>query len=757
MMESLVSLEKAKLRLRLTVLSAFLFWAILGIAAWWHVTSITRSPIPALSSFPIAERVSSQLAEGQGGGAAARKAATAAYARWEAAHTKKGLDGNDASSVPFFALLPPLVTGFSLKLVPLCEQALPDATSFFDWLRAKAAALRDSGRVSLPEEPRVYRSLFPGSVESEDSKEGEAKQRPAFVTDLNLLLSPAEPAASGGPGTSTSLLRVVLTDPLPGASCAAPLPNLDRAEFDLTYTVAFSSSARDAKQTDAPADAAEAFASHFVLHADSAITVAAGASDSAALSSFRRKAASSFPALAQLLRLAFFAPLDETSFRFPFFSQQDVYNPFLEPFFSRLGFVFNFLHVQSQVVPHSGIASLLKRPATPSSAWLLDLASQHRLHAVASNWQPEQIITTPTHAPAPTINFAVYRSPVPLVLKDGKPQRHVEADAGEQDRSGARTETVNGIAIPGWGGLVIASPSSAAVPASSVTRFPSDEMRQICGVWVAQLRSFFSLPDTLEDYFGEAAAPRTERAEDRWRVQVVTSRAAKQAILERAPDLENRGTSAADVVMIWTHGEKGETRSDPEKEEKILVVAQHADAGVGLWEVWRLARRVYVQLVERAVSNIRSLQTILEDQTELVVYPHVGEALQRALTFIDCSAEALQGRICSQLPADVREQLLGTQMPFMEGKQDAKGSQRGALRVPHARFLGLALALARAAFQDSLEALQEESVTGKSHFSFEFKCAIYLPVVLPFFLPLLVGFIKVFKQRRLLEKAAAAL
>ncbi|KFG55326.1 UBA/TS-N domain-containing protein [Toxoplasma gondii FOU] len=125
---------------------------------------------------------------------------------------------------------------------------------------------------------------------------------------------------------------------------------------------------------------------------------------------------------------------------------------------------------------------------------------------------------------------------------------------------------------------------------------------------------------------------------------------------------------------------------------------------------------------------------------------------QRALTFIDCSAEALQGQICSQLPEDVREQLLAPVAEKNRSSQPQKDRH-----VPPARFLGLALALARAAFQDSLEALQEESVTGQSHFSFEFKCAIYLPVVLPFFLPLFVGFIKVFKQRKLLEKAAAAL
>ncbi|KYK63625.1 UBA/TS-N domain-containing protein [Toxoplasma gondii TgCatPRC2] len=673
-MESLVSVERAKIRLRLTVLSAFLFWAALGLAAWWYVTSITRSPIPALSSFPTAERVASQLAEGsQGRGEAARrKAATAAYARWEAAHTKRRREGREASSVPpFFALLPPLVTGFSLKLVPLCEEARRDAASFFDWLQAKAASLRNSGLVSLPAEPRVYGSLFLG-LRLDEGGEGEAAQTaeptPAFVTDLNLILASADPAPPGDQGaTSTSLLRVVLAAPPRGASCACAPGDLELDEAELTYTIAFSTGSRElVEQTgDHSPEAADSFSAHFVLHSDSSISVASVHSSDGASSSFRDKAGVTFPALAQLLRLSFFSPLDEAAFRFPFSSQYDLtfwlggdplpsapqgqetreesegahaasgrrltwrfkrdgYDSFLESFFSRLSFVFNFQHMQSQVVPHSSIASLLKRPETPASPWLLDLASQHKLHAVASNWQPEQIITTPTHAPAPAINFAVYRSPVPLVLKDGKPGRRIAAS--QEAGAGARTETLNGIAIPGWGGLVIASPASTVFSDAAVTRFSSEEMRQICGVWVAQLRSFFSLPETLEDYFSGAAA---ERAADHWRMHIVASPAERQTLLARALNLEKReARQVDDVVMVWTH--RGEKQDDTE--DKVLVVAQHTDAGLGLWEVWRLARRVYVQLVERAVSNIRSLQTIIEDQTELAVYPHVGEALQVQLT-----------------------------------------------------------------------------------------------------------------------------
>lgn len=55
------------------------------------------------------------------------------------------------------------------------------------------------------------------------------------------------------------------------------------------------------------------------------------------------------------------------------------------------------------------------------------------------------------------------------------------------------------------------------------------------------------------------------------------------------------------------------------------------------------------------------------------------------------------------------------------------------------------------------QALHDESVTGQSHFKFEFKVAIYLPIVVPFFLPVLIGFLKVHKMNQVLKRATAAL
>ncbi|PFH38593.1 UBA/TS-N domain-containing protein [Besnoitia besnoiti] len=802
-MEPLISVEKAKIRLRLSVLFAFSLWALLGVAAWWRVTSVRRSPIPALVSFPISQRVASRLASpaaSEGGSGDVYKAAADVYARWEAAYKKKRrqeadepAEGAKAAASPVFALLPPLVSGFSLELVPLCGAVRPAAADFFDWLQGRAAALREAGKVSWPEDPKLYGSLFPAqeAPEGADATKGDTArgERRPFVTDLRLLFSPTDRATSlllGLEATGASLLRVALIDSAvsraSSSACASAAPERARRREDaLTYTIFFSAERAEGKK----------YASRFTLHAESAITVVAPAPSSEASTS-SAAAQRTYSALAQLLRTSFFAPLNETRFFFPFSSQydlsfwlggdsvprrlgakqtgqhrlawrfkRDVYAPFLEPFFSRLAVVFNFLHTQSQVVPHSGIASLLTPPADSASAapWVLDMASQHHLHAVASTWQPEHIMTTPTHAPAPSLNLAVYRSPVPVVLRGGKPGRKIRREPSEAATGqGTETDTVTGIAIPGWGGLAVASPVSASAPASSaIFQFPARDMQHIAGVWVAQLRTFFALPPTLADYFAEDALEGGAAGDadtGRWRVRVVGDSEERASFLDEAN--EN------DVVMLWESPREEAAHAnekDPEKANRaILVVAQHADAGVGVWEVWRLARRVYVQLVERAVSNIRSLQTIIENQTELAVQPHVGEALERALTFIDCSAEALQGRICETLPDDLHKQLLSSDVAAEAGRVlDAHATGRDARGVAPARFLGLALALARAAFQDSLEALQEESVTGKSHFSFEFKCAIYVPLAVPVLLPLVVGFMKLNKHSKQLAKAAAAL
>lgn len=380
----------------------------------------------------------------------------------------------------------------------------------------------------------------------------------------------------------------------------------------------------------------------------------------------------------------------------------------------------------SQVISLSGIKSLLKRlpsrsnefssfsSSSSSSSWMLDLASQHKLHAVASTWEPEQILTELTNAPSPEINFAIYLSPVPIVFKGRGERQKARGGGGEEeevdhhgqwDSSSDDTEeeekpdgegkkpsvkkNITGIAISGWGSLIVIPPSSSSSSpssSSSLVEIPSREMRGVCGVLIAQVRSFFSLPSTLVDYFHARRIAKDKNDEEEVILEnesqdtpheefsstMIRDETQKKVLLQslsvhlnvkkiknqaNEEEAEEEELARNSVVMIWrrTRDEKSYIRGGEEEEEKavVVVVAEHSPTGVGLWELWRLALPVYVHLVQLAVTNIRSLQRILENQTELAVPPHVGEALEVGVSiapllflfFHLCSPYAHLGRV----------------------------------------------------------------------------------------------------------------
>lgn len=142
-----------------------------------------------------------------------------------------------------------------------------------------------------------------------------------------------------------------------------------------------------------------------------------------------------------------------------------------------------------------------------------------------------------------------------------------------------------------------------------------------------------------------------------------------------------------------------------------LFAAKPRLDGLSGWELFGVARALHALLVQRTAETLENLLALVDSLPDVVVRAEIGE-----MAF---EAAAAARRACSAAE---------------------EGDLAGALTAARR---GLTLALT---------ASHDDTVVAQMYFSWEFKYAVYLPLGLPMFVPILVALVRQVKHARSLRK-----
>ncbi|SOV24020.1 conserved Plasmodium protein, unknown function [Plasmodium sp. DRC-Itaito] len=158
------------------------------------------------------------------------------------------------------------------------------------------------------------------------------------------------------------------------------------------------------------------------------------------------------------------------------------------------------------------------------------------------------------------------------------------------------------------------------------------------------------------------------------------------------------------------------------------------------YELLGLIRQAYKYHIMEAIQNLNKFLSISKISIYMKVPYYTLTIFNNILNNIECSLKYMQGRICgiNHIDKVVEEN-------FKKGNHDKE-------KNGEERFFKAALVLAQSAYQDSLQLLSDDKISIYDILSKDFMLASFLPVVIPFGLPIICSvfqeLIKYLKKRK---------
>eukprot|EP00405_Crypthecodinium_cohnii_P016079 CAMPEP_0206444438 /NCGR_PEP_ID=MMETSP0324_2-20121206/14911_1 /ASSEMBLY_ACC=CAM_ASM_000836 /TAXON_ID=2866 /ORGANISM="Crypthecodinium cohnii, Strain Seligo" /LENGTH=683 /DNA_ID=CAMNT_0053912459 /DNA_START=28 /DNA_END=2079 /DNA_ORIENTATION=- len=158
----------------------------------------------------------------------------------------------------------------------------------------------------------------------------------------------------------------------------------------------------------------------------------------------------------------------------------------------------------------------------------------------------------------------------------------------------------------------------------------------------------------------------------------------------------------------------------------VRAVAPSID-GISTWEMLPIYSEIYNHFLARAVETLQNLGALIESLPDVAVPTQTGDLVNKAVE----SAEE-----CLRLAAVA-----------------ATAGTPSSPKQPPITIAAL-LSAARSTLQLALAASHDDSVVAETYFSWEFKYAVYLPIGLPFAVPILFAVFRTFRRAYALQRKA---
>uniref|UniRef100_A0A0G4FEI0 Uncharacterized protein n=1 Tax=Chromera velia CCMP2878 TaxID=1169474 RepID=A0A0G4FEI0_9ALVE len=213
------------------------------------------------------------------------------------------------------------------------------------------------------------------------------------------------------------------------------------------------------------------------------------------------------------------------------------------------------------------------------------------------------------------------------------------------------------------------------------------------------------------------------------------------------------GTLDAALYIDDSYGE-GEKGKGDGRQRPVVYVSGLEGLGFAGWEILCLLRLVIREWAVRASTKLRKLQQLIRKHDEVVIEERIGRAMRSALDKLNIALGSMGAKRPEQNGFWLEEEDgsfgggdaegSGGGDYGVSGKEEGRGSgdaeeNEGERQEGGPSDLNVVLTHLRGADQDAHEALHDDSMMSETHFSVEFKAAVYLPLLLPVLLPIFLA------------------